>query len=364
MRRYSTPACSVWRRVDERPAIGGAPDPLDVPEVPRVADAAGVALRDDVDGRHQRGEAADRVLERVVDAERRVEDVAVLRDAGVLQVEVADVRFVQQPRAERVRVRHAAEPRRCSAERRRRRRIGPAERLLDVLQSNRSASRASGSRRRARCCSEPKPDKALELGRNHLLQQVLAAERAVAASSGCRPGDGDGIRNWPSRLHVEDVERDRMDVGRCQLAERQAAPDRRRTSRSAPPAARPGNARSALHEVRGEPRIVLQRRCGSIRWRRRQWCRRCARRSARSAGRSRRSRSWRSRIETPAAARRRRRSVRPPEHGPAERRGRIVAAELGLADARRGSGRTRSRSSFVLEVDSQPTREPVDPPDA
>ena len=118
---------------DDRPPVGRAPHALDVPEVPRVADAAGVALRVDVDRRHQRGESADRVLERVVDAQRRVEDVAVLRDPRVLQVVVADVRLVQHARAEGVGVRHAAEPGRRLSERGRRRRVGPAERLVDVL---------------------------------------------------------------------------------------------------------------------------------------------------------------------------------------------------------------------------------------
>ena len=115
------------------PAIGRTPDALDVPEVPGIADAAGVALRIDVDGRHQRRQAADGRLERVVDAERRVEDVAVLRDACVLQVEVADVDFVEQARAEGVAVRHATEPRRRSPECGRRRGVRPAEGLVHIL---------------------------------------------------------------------------------------------------------------------------------------------------------------------------------------------------------------------------------------
>ena len=117
----------------DRPAVSQAPHTLDVPEIPGVADAAGVALRVDVNRRHQRRQAANRVFERVVDAERGVEDVAILRDAGVLQIVVADVGLVQHAGAERVRVGETGEPGRRLPERRRRRRIGPAERLVDVL---------------------------------------------------------------------------------------------------------------------------------------------------------------------------------------------------------------------------------------
>ena len=138
-------------------------------------------------------------FERVVDAERRVEDVAVLRDARVLQVVVADARLVQQPRAEGVRVRHAAEPGRRLAERRRRRRVGPAERLLDVLHRARQRDarlvRVAGAvlhrreRRRSPassvgitcCCRYSRPKVPLPL------------------SSGWSPV-GDGIRRRPSRF--------------------------------------------------------------------------------------------------------------------------------------------------------------------
>ena len=201
---------------DERPAVGRAPHALDVPEVPGVADAARVPLRDDVDRRHQRGEAADRVLERVVDAERRVEDVAVLRDARVLQVVVADVGFVQHARAERVRVRDAAEPRRRLAERRRRRRVGPAERFLDVLHRSRQRERASGSSRRSGAArSRSRRSRSSSVGitcccRYSLAEGAVAAEQRLAA--GRRRNQELSVA-----LRVQDVERHRMDVGRRQL---------------------------------------------------------------------------------------------------------------------------------------------------
>ena len=150
-----TAACAGRWPATSAPTLQHA---LAVEEVPGVADAAGVALGVDVDGRHQRGQPADRRLERVVDAERGVVEVAVLRDARVLEVEVADADLLQQPRAEGVRVGDAAEQGRGVAVGRRRRRVGPAEGLLDPLQRADEGARGCRCRSERRCCTVTTPD--------------------------------------------------------------------------------------------------------------------------------------------------------------------------------------------------------------
>ena len=217
IRRYSNPAWTVWRPVTSDTAIRDAPQALDVEEVPGVADPAGAALRADVDRRHERREAADPVLERVVDAERRVEDVAVLRDARVLEVEVADADLVQETRAERVRVREAAEPRGRFPERRGGRRIGPAEGFVHVL--GRSGQRRAGLvRRPGAMLDRSEAGECPKLGRDDLLLEILPSECPVAAEhrlGRCRRGN----QQFPVALRVQDVERHRMDVGGRQVAE-------------------------------------------------------------------------------------------------------------------------------------------------
>ena len=167
------------RTDEQRPPARRVEDALVVEEVPRVADAAGVALGVDVDGRHQRRQSADVLLDRVVDAERRVEDVPVLRDAGVLQVEVAGRDLLDQARPEGMGVGQARQPRRVVTLGRRRRRIGPPERLLDDLVRAyvRGAERVVG---REPVLQRAEQRGALELGGHHLLQQHLAAVGAVA----------------------------------------------------------------------------------------------------------------------------------------------------------------------------------------
>ena len=193
MRRYSTPVCSVWRPVTSDQRSDALHARCDVAEVPGVADAAGVALRVDVDGRHQRGQAADRVLERVVDAERGVEDVAVLRDARVLEIVVADGGFVQQARSEGVRVRDAGQPRRRPAERRRRRGVGPAERLFDVLR--RPRHRDARLIRRARAGAEStRSPRAPRARSGSPAAGDTPGHRCRCRRSVGRPAAGDGIR--------------------------------------------------------------------------------------------------------------------------------------------------------------------------
>ena len=51
--------------------------PLPVEKVPGVADTGGGSLRIDVNGRHERGQAAQTCFERVVDAQAGVGDVPV-----------------------------------------------------------------------------------------------------------------------------------------------------------------------------------------------------------------------------------------------------------------------------------------------
>jgi hypothetical protein len=62
--------------------------------------------------------------------------------------------------------------------------------------------------------------RALQLGRYHLLLQILPAVGAVALENGLRPG-----RRWDQilavALHVEDVQRDRVNIGRRQRAKSQ-----------------------------------------------------------------------------------------------------------------------------------------------
>ena len=159
------------------------------------------------------------VLERVADAERRVHDVAVLRDARVLEVEVAHADFLQQLRAEGVRVGDAAEQRRRVAVGRRRRGVGPPERLFDALRRAHEGEPrvvAGGGAMLHRDDAGP----AVRLGRDDLLLQQLAAEGAVAAQHRHAAG---GRRDQEAAVagRVQDVDRDRMDVGRRQLAEGQ-----------------------------------------------------------------------------------------------------------------------------------------------
>ena len=241
----------------ERPAVRRAPDPLDVPEVPGVADAAGVALRADVDRRHQRGEAADRVLERVVDAERRVEDVAVLRDARVLQVVVADV-ALRAAAANRSVCVFETPPSHAG--------VWPSVGDGDAsAQPNASSTscieRVSVARvwldMPMRCWTDPKPGEAVQLGRDHLLLQILAAERAVAAEHRLAAGRRRD-QQLAVALRVQDVQRHRDG---CRPASARGTTSRAGSAKNLRDEAGlllGGERAQRVHEVLREPRVVLR----------------------------------------------------------------------------------------------------------
>ena len=72
--------------------------------------------------------------------------------------------------------------------------------------------------------------KSRQLRRDHLLLQELLAERAVAPEQRLAAGRRRN-QELAVALRVQDVQRHGMNVGRRQLAERRAAPGRRRTAR-------------------------------------------------------------------------------------------------------------------------------------
>ena len=161
------------------------------------------------------------MLERVVDAERRVEDVAILRDAGVLQVVVADAGS-----------RAAAASRRCACSTRRPARPGVWPSVGDgdaSAQPNASCTSCTERISVTRVWldvahamlhrAEAGPVR--QLGGNHLLLQELAAVGAVARQHRL-VGRWRRNQELAVALDVEDVERHRMDVRRRQLAEGQA----------------------------------------------------------------------------------------------------------------------------------------------
>ena len=66
-----------------RNLIDGVDISLTIEKVPRIADSCAGFLRDDIHGRHQRRQTSHRLLQRIVDAQRGVEDVPELRNTSI-----------------------------------------------------------------------------------------------------------------------------------------------------------------------------------------------------------------------------------------------------------------------------------------
>ena len=191
--------------------------------------------------------------------------------------------------------------------------------------------------------------KALELGRNDLLQQVLAAERAVAAK-GLQARRRRGDQELAIPLHVENVQRDRVDVARCQFAKHQAgriAEELRDESRLL----LGREAAQRRHEVRGKPRVVLQTGAKPFVGRRGDGVGVAnVGEAGRQAGRGVRVRRIAGSEHLPLP--RREEEGAAPEHGTAEHRGRIAPPELRFAEPGSVQKELVRVQLFMLEIDA------------
>jgi hypothetical protein len=175
-----------------------------------------------------------------------------------------------------------------------------------------------------------KPGKALQLGRDDLLLKELLTEGAVAFQQRLVCG-----RRWneelPVALLVEDVQRHRMNVGRCQVTKHE--PRRVGEELRDEPGLLLGRKRAeCVHEVLGESRIVLQPGADPLvgHIRDRLWRAKVGE-SRRQAGRG-RGVAGVTRPE-PLALRGAEEIGAPTQCRPAEGDRRVVAAELRLRDA-------------------------------
>ena len=185
-------------------------DTLAVEEVPGVTDTGGRALGIDVDGGHERGEAADGCFEGIKDAKGGVSNVAEFGDASVKELEEAATKLRDPLSAKGLGVLEAGGIGGGEAEGGRRRGVGPAEGLFDV------GGGADVVEAEAVGGGEVMVDGAgacpgVEERGEGLLEQAFVAEVGVAGERQHGRAVG-GQQELPVALLVQNVDRNRVDI--------------------------------------------------------------------------------------------------------------------------------------------------------